>query len=45
MGPCGVPVKLAKLISKPMLFSLTNGWAKFYQVESYRNTAEMKAEF
>ena len=36
---------LARLIGKPMLFSLTNGWAKFYQVDSHRKTEEMKEEF
>jgi hypothetical protein len=33
------------MIAKPMLFSLSNGWAKFYQVESHRETVAMKDEF
>jgi len=40
-----LPAGLARLISKPILFSLTNAWAKFYHVDSYRKTAEMKGEF
>jgi hypothetical protein len=27
---------MATLISKAVLFSLTNSWSKFYQVDSYR---------
>jgi hypothetical protein len=40
-----LPAGLARLISKPILFSLTNASAKFYQVDSHRRTAEMKGEF
>ena len=40
-----LPAGLVRLISKPILFSLTNAWAKFYQVDSHRKTAEMKGEF
>ena len=40
-----LPAGLAKVIGKPMLFSLTNGWAKFYQVDSHRKTVAMKDEF
>jgi gamma-glutamylputrescine oxidase len=40
-----LPAGLARLIGKPMLFSLTNGWAKFYQVDSHRKTAAMEGEF
>jgi len=36
---------LAKIIGKPLVFSLANGWAKFYQVDSHRRTEEMKDEF
>jgi hypothetical protein len=36
---------MARLTGKPMLFSLTNGWAKFYQVDSHRETAAMEGEF
>ena len=35
----------AKIIGKPLVFSLTNAWAKFYQVDSHRKTEEMRAEF
>jgi hypothetical protein len=40
-----LPAALGRLIGKPMLFSLTNAWAKFYQVDSHRKTAELKGEF
>jgi gamma-glutamylputrescine oxidase len=40
-----LPAGLARLISKPILFSLTNGWAKFYQVDSHRKTVELPGEF
>jgi hypothetical protein len=36
---------MARLISKPALFSLTNGWAKFYQGDSHRKVGEMQGEF
>jgi hypothetical protein len=36
---------MARLIRKPVLFSLTNGWAKFYQVDSHRKAGEMLGEF
>ncbi len=36
---------LSELIGKPMLFSLSNGWAKFFQVDTSRLPAEMKDEF
>lgn len=39
------PAGLAKIIGKPMLFSLSNGWAKFYQVDTKRKPVEMKDEF
>ena len=35
----------AKIIGKPLVFSLTNAWAKFYQVDSHRKTEEMRGEF
>ena len=28
-----------------MMFSLSNGWAKFYQVDHHRKHDEMKREF
>jgi hypothetical protein len=34
-----------KLIGNPMFFSLTSGWAKFYQVDSHRQAGKMKREF
>jgi gamma-glutamylputrescine oxidase len=40
-----LPSGLAKIIGKPLVFSLTNAWAKFYQVDSHRKTEEMKGEF
>jgi hypothetical protein len=40
-----LPSGLARLIRKPVLFSLTNGWAKFYQVDSHRKAGEMQGEF
>ena len=39
------PIGLAKLIGKPMLFSISNGWAKFYQVDKHRKPEEMAGEF
>ncbi len=36
---------LGKLIGKPLLFSLSNGWAKYYQVDTHRRIEEMKGEF
>jgi gamma-glutamylputrescine oxidase len=40
-----LPIGLAKIIGKPALFSLSNGWAKFYQVDKNRKPAELKDEF
>ncbi len=39
------PAGLAKIIGKPALFSLSNGWAKFYQVDSHRKPEAVKDEF
>ena len=36
---------LGKIIGKPLLFSLSNSWAKFYQVDHHRKHDEMKGEF
>ena len=33
------------MIGKPMLFSLTNSWAKFYQVDTLRTHAETEKNF
>ncbi len=40
-----LPSGLAKIIGKSLVFSLTNAWAKFYQVDSHRKTEEMRGEF
>jgi gamma-glutamylputrescine oxidase len=40
-----LPIGLANLIGKPALFSLSNGWAKFYQVDSHRKPVAMSDEF
>ena len=34
-----LPSSLGKVIGKPMLFSLANSWAKFYQVDTLRSHA------
>jgi hypothetical protein len=36
---------MAMLISKAVLFSLTNSWSKFYQLDSYLKAEEMQGEF
>ena len=40
-----LPSGLARVIGKPALFSLTNGWAKFFHVDTHRKPAAMKDEF
>src|SRR5215203_2808610 len=40
-----LPAGLVKIIGKPLMFSLSNGWAKFYQVDHHRKHDEMKGEF
>jgi gamma-glutamylputrescine oxidase len=40
-----LPSGLAKLIGKPALFSLSNSWAKFYQIDTKRKPVAMKDEF
>jgi gamma-glutamylputrescine oxidase len=40
-----LPSGLAKIIGKPALFSLSNGWSKFYQVDKHRKPVAMKDEF
>jgi gamma-glutamylputrescine oxidase len=40
-----LPSGLARIIGKPALFSLTNSWAKFYQVDAHRIPLAMKDEF
>jgi gamma-glutamylputrescine oxidase len=40
-----LPSGLAGIIGKPALFSLSNSWAKFYQVDQHRRPAAMTDEF
>lgn len=40
-----LPSSLGKVIGKPMLFSLTNSWAKFFQVDKLRSAGELEKEF
>jgi len=40
-----LPSSLGKVISKPILFSLANAWAKFRQVDTLRNHGEVEKEF
>jgi gamma-glutamylputrescine oxidase len=40
-----LPSGLGAIIGKPALFSLSNGWAKFYQVDQHRKPVAMKDEF
>jgi gamma-glutamylputrescine oxidase len=40
-----LPSGLATIIGKPALFSLSNGWSKFYQVDKNRKPVAMKDEF
>jgi ribosomal protein L27 len=41
MEPCGGEWLKRKIV----LFSLTNGWVKYYQVDRHRKTEEMQGEF
>jgi gamma-glutamylputrescine oxidase len=40
-----LPSGLARIVGKPVLFSLANSWAKFYQVDMHRKPVAMKDEF
>ena len=40
-----LPSSLGKVIGKPALFSLSNSWAKFKQVDKLRETAAGQKEF
>lgn len=40
-----LPSKLGHVVGKPILFSLNNSWAKFYQVDTHRKLAAMEDEF
>jgi gamma-glutamylputrescine oxidase len=40
-----LPSGLARIIGRPAHFSLTNSWAKFYQVDAHRKPVPIKDEF
>jgi gamma-glutamylputrescine oxidase len=40
-----LPSGLGKVIGKPLLFSLNNSWAKFYQVDKLRSHEDVEKEF
>ena len=40
-----LPIGLGKVIGKPLLYSLSNTWAKFYQVDTLRRFEETEREF
>jgi len=40
-----LPSGLGKVIGKPLLYSLSNTWAKFYQVDTLRNLDQTEKEF
>jgi len=40
-----LPSSLGKIIGKPALFSMTNSWAKFYQVDELRDARALEKEF
>jgi gamma-glutamylputrescine oxidase len=40
-----LPSSLGKMIGKPILFSINNSWAKFYQVDKKRKLEELEDEF
>ena len=40
-----LPSGLGNVIGKPLLFSLANSWAKFYQVDALRNREGTEKEF
>ena len=40
-----LPSGLGKVIGKPLLFSLTNSWAKFFQVDKLREAGQLEKEF
>jgi gamma-glutamylputrescine oxidase len=40
-----LPSSLGKVIGKPILFSLSNAWAKFRQVDTLRSQGETDKEF
>ena len=40
-----LPSSLGKIIGKPLLFSMTNSWAKFFQVDKLREARPLEKEF
>jgi gamma-glutamylputrescine oxidase len=40
-----LPTSLSKVVGKPMLFALSNSWAKFYQVDKTRTADGSNKEF
>jgi len=40
-----LPSSLGKFIGKPLLFSMTNSWAKFFQVDKLREAGQLEKEF
>jgi len=40
-----MPIWLQKVIPKPVLFALNNGWAKYYQKDSQNILKEKPGEF
>ena len=40
-----LPASLGKIIGKPLLFSMVNTWAKYYQVDELRTPEGAEAEF
>ena len=40
-----LPSSLGRIIGKPLLFSLSNGWAKYYQVDTIAGRPAMADEF
>jgi gamma-glutamylputrescine oxidase len=43
--PFFLPSSLGNVIGKPILFSLNNSWAKFYQVDKLREARALEKEF
>ena len=43
--PFAFPAWLQKVVTKPILFALNNGWAKYFQKESETKLKEKKGEF
>ena len=39
------PATLSKILGKPLVFSLSNAWAKFYQVDQHRKHVNVEGQF